>query len=399
MFKANTNFSKISESYLFSTVARRVAAYSEAHPDACIIKMGIGDVTLPVPQAAIDELVKAAAEQTVAETFRGYGPEQGHRFLIDRIIDCDYKPRGIDLSPDEVFISDGAKSDLGNIGDILSTDNLVAVTDPVYPVYLDTNIMAGRRVIKLPCTASDGFVPQLPDVEIPDIIYLCYPNNPTGTSLTRGQLKVWVNYAREHGSLILFDSAYEAYISRPDVPHSIYEIDGARECAIEFRSFSKTAGFTGLRLGYTVVPRELISAEKMSLNAIWRRRQCTKFNGASYVIQRAASALYTPCGQAQVRHNVDYYMNNASMLRQGLEKAGLIVYGGVDAPYVWAGAPAGMNSWQFFDLLLDQCHVVCTPGVGFGDCGEGFVRFTAFSTHVNTAEACRRIAGLNYLNS
>ena len=391
MFKANENFSRVEESYLFSTVARRVDAFLHDHPGAVLIRLGIGDVTRPVCHAAVDELVKAAAEQAVDETFVGYGPEQGHRFLIERIVEHDYRARGIDVQPDEVFVSDGAKSDTGNIGDILSTVNLVAVTDPVYPVYVDTNVMAGREVMKLPCTADNDFAPVLPTGHVPDVIYLCYPNNPTGTSLKKSQLKVWVDYALEHGSLILFDSAYEAYIQRPDVPHSIYEIDGACNCAIEFRSYSKTAGFTGLRCGYTVVPRDLTDAAGLNLNKMWRRRQCTKFNGASYVVQRAATALYTPEGRRQLQENIDYYMTNARILRDGVTRAGLSAYGGVDSPYLWVKTPAGIDSWAFFEFLLDKCHIVSTPGSGFGSCGEGYVRFTAFNTHAATEEAMRRL--------
>lgn len=395
MYKVNDNFRNVSESYLFSTVARRVNEFCKSNQGVDIIRLGIGDVTRPVCEVAVAELVKASAEQGVAESFNGYGPEQGHRFLIDLIVEHDYRARGVELSPDEVFVSDGAKSDLGNIGDILSIDNVVAITDPVYPVYLDTNIMAGRRIVTLPCNASNDFIPVPPADVVPDVIYLCYPNNPTGMSLTREQLAVWVDYARSHGSLILFDSAYEAYIQRADVPHSIYEIDGARECAIEFRSYSKTAGFTGLRLGYTVVPKDLVTADGVRLNDMWRRRQTTKFNGASYVVQRAAAALYTPEGKEQVKANIGYYMTNARLLIQGLADASLTVYGGIDSPYVWAKAPAGMDSWSFFDILLERCHIVATPGVGFGRCGEGYVRFSAFNSRSNTIEAARRIKLLN----
>ncbi len=397
MYKVNSNFQNVSGSYLFSAVAHRVSQFCEANPGVDILRLGIGDVTRPVCQAAVNELVRASAEQGIAESFVGYGPEQGHHFLIDLIVEHDYRARGIDVSPDEVFVSDGAKSDLGNIGDILSTDNIVAITDPVYPVYLDTNIMAGRRIVTLPCRASGDFVPVPPDDVIPDIIYLCYPNNPTGMSLTREQLAVWVDYARSHGSLILFDSAYEAYIQRAGVPHSIYELEGARECAIEFRSYSKTAGFTGLRLGYTVVPRDLVTSDGIRLNDMWRRRQSTKFNGASYVVQRAAAALYTPEGRQQVKSNIGYYMTNARLLIQGLADASLTVYGGIDSPYVWVKAPAGMDSWSFFDILLEKCHIVATPGVGFGECGEGFMRFTSFNSRANTIEAARRIRLLNRL--
>ncbi|MBD5367194.1 MAG: LL-diaminopimelate aminotransferase [Bacteroides sp.] len=398
MYKANRNFSDVSESYLFSTIARRVDAYKAAHPGADIIRLGIGDVTRPVCQAAVDALKAAADAQASADTFTGYGPEQGHRFLIDAIIAGDYTPRGIDVDPAEVFVSDGAKSDIGNIGDILSTDNVVAITDPVYPVYLDTNIMAGRRVVMLDCLEANDFKPSLPAGQTPDVIYLCYPNNPTGTSLTHGELKVWVDYALANGCLILFDSAYEAYITRDDVPHSIYEIEGARRCAIEFRSFSKTAGFTGLRCGYTVVPRDLVDAGGMRLNDMWRRRQCTKFNGASVVVQRAAAALYTSEGRRQVRADIEYYMTNARLMRQGLGEAGFKVYGGVDSPYVWAKAPVDIDSWQLFDMLLEVCNVVVTPGVGFGRCGEGYIRLTAFNTREKTIEAINRIKSLQFNN-
>lgn len=397
MIRINSNFNRLSESYLFSTVGRRVREFEATHPGEEVIRMGIGDVTLPLCKAAVDELVNAAREQASAATFHGYGPEQGHRFLIDAIIENDYLTRGVKLDPDEVFISDGAKSDIGNIGDILSVDNVVAVTDPVYPVYYDTNIMAGRRVIKLPCLEADGFIPRLP-AEIPDIIYLCYPNNPTGISLTRSELSLWVDFARSHGSLILFDSAYEAYITDNDVPHSIYEIEGARECAIEFRSFSKTAGFTGLRCGYTVVPKDIKACDAnghaASLNTLWRRRQTTKFNGASYVVQRAAAAVLSGSGRAQVRQCVDYYMRNAAILRNGLSEAGITSFGGVDAPYLWVKAPGGLSSWEFFDRLLAECHVAGTPGVGFGDAGEGYLRLTAFNTRENTEKAVKRLKSL-----
>ena len=396
MFKINDNFRNLTESYLFSQVGRLIAEYKQAHPDADIIRMGIGDVTLPLCDAAVQALIQASREQAKPETFVGYGPEQGHSFLIDCIIEHDYLSRGIAIERDEVFVSDGAKSDIGNIGDLLSVDNIVAITDPVYPVYLDTNIMAGRPIILLPCVAENDFAPSLPsESETPDVIYLCYPNNPTGVSLTRSQLTEWVEYARKNGLLILFDSAYEAYISHPDVPHSIYEIEGARECAIEFRSFSKTAGFTGLRCGYTVVPKELVSTDGVMLNKLWRRRQCTKFNGASYVVQRAAAALYTPEGRRQVRESIEYYKTNAATLLKGVREAGLIAYGGVDSPYVWIKAPDGMTSWDFFNTLLDRCHIAGTPGVGFGEAGEGYLRLTAFNTIENTIEASRRLKLLN----
>lgn len=394
MIRINNNFNRLSESYLFSTIGRRVREFEESNPNVRIIKMGIGDVTLPLCSAAVHELVIASQEQGSITSFCGYGPEQGHQFLIEAIIENDYLPRGIKLHNNEVFISDGAKSDIGNIGDILSVDNVVAVTDPVYPVYYDTNVMAGRRIIKLPCLETDNFIPHLPK-EIPNIIYLCYPNNPTGIAMTRDQLAVWVDFARQNKSLILFDSAYEAYITSNDVPHSIYEIDGARECAIEFRSFSKTAGFTGLRCGYTIVPLELKAIDAdghmASLNALWRRRQTTKFNGASYVVQRAATAVLSGKGRQQVRQCIDYYMHNAEILRRGLAEVGLSSYGGIDSPYLWVKAPGGMSSWEFFDRLLTDCHVVGTPGVGFGDAGEGFLRLTAFNSCENTLEAVNRL--------
>lgn len=409
MIKVNDNFLRIPSSYLFSEIARQVSDYCHTHPQAKIIRMGIGDVTRPICQAAISGLHAGADEQAQASTFHGYGPEQGYQWLRNAIATHDYASRGItSVTPDEIFIGDGAKSDLGNIGDILSPDCRVAVTDPVYPVYVDTNAMAGRagtlsenglwnRIIYLPCTKENGFVPELPH-EVPDVIYLCYPNNPTGTTLNRQQLKVWVDYALANNALILFDSAYEAYITDADVPHSIYEIPGARQCAIEFRSFSKTAGFTGLRLGYTVVPHDLkgfgANGEEVELHRLWLRRQTTKFNGASYVVQRAAAELYTPEGRCQVRQTVDYYMANALMLRNGLTEAGFEVYGGVNAPYIWVKTPDAMSSWDFFRFLLEKCNIVVTPGAGFGPSGEGYVRLTAFSTHEATTRAIERIATL-----
>lgn len=406
MIKVNDNFTLLTPSYLFTDIAKKVSDYRHAHPDADIIRMGIGDVTRPICKAAIEALHKAADEQGQPDTFRGYGPEQGYGFLREAIAANDYAARGIEISPDEIFISDGAKSDTGNIGDILSTDCRVAVTDPVYPVYVDTNVMAGRageqqsdgrrkNLEYLPCTAENGFCPALP-VSNPDVIYLCFPNNPTGTALTRAQLHPWVDYALSHGVLLLFDSAYEAYITDPDVPHSIYELPGARRCAIEFRSFSKTAGFTGLRCGYTVIPSELVGftsdGREVSLHDLWLRRQSTKFNGASYPIQRAAEALYSPEGKVQVKETIEYYLENARMLRDGLTKAGLTVYGGIDSPYIWVKAPAAVSSWEFFDMLLNRCNVVGTPGSGFGPSGEGYLRLTAFSTHEATAEAISRLS-------
>lgn len=405
MFHINDNFTLLAESYLFSEVAKRINAYKEAHPEVDIIRMGIGDVTRPLCKAAIEAMHKAVDDQADSSTFHGYGPEQGYAFLREAIVENDYRARGIDMDADEIFVSDGAKSDTGNIGDILARGNRVAVTDPVYPVYVDTNVMGGRAgvldtdgcwsdIIYLPVTAENGFVPALPS-EVPDMIYLCYPNNPTGTTLTREQLKVWVDYARAHHSLILFDSAYETFIRQDDVPHSIYEIEGAKEVAIEFRSFSKTAGFTGVRCGYTVVPKALKGAdsngEMVSLNHLWNRRQCTKFNGASYISQRAAAAVYTPEGKQQTRETVDYYLRNAEVLRQGLLDAGFEVFGGTNAPYVWIKTPDETTSWEFFDILLDRCHVAGTPGSGFGPSGEGYIRLTAFNTYENTVEAIDRI--------
>ena len=370
MFRINDNFTKLPASYLFSEVARRVNAYSESHPGADIIRMGIGDVTRPLCQAAVEALHKAVDDEAAGETFHGYGPEQGYSFLAEKIARYDYRERGIEIDTDEIFVSDGAKSDTGNIGDILSTANRVAVTDPVYPVYVDTNVMGGRagdlgadgrwtEIEYLPCTAENGFVPALP-VNNPDVIYLCYPNNPTGTTLTRRQLKAWVDYCREHGALLLFDAAYEAFIREEDVAHSIYEIEGAREVAIEFRSFSKTAGFTGIRLGYTVVPKELMGLDekgnKIALNGLWRRRQTTKFNGASYLTQRAAEALYTEKGQRQVKETIDYYLENARMLREGLAEAGYEAVGGINSPYIWLKTPGTMTSWEF----LITCSTVTT---------------------------------------
>lgn len=412
MFRINDNFTLLAGSYLFSQVGRKIAEFQAGHPEAELIRMGIGDVTRPLCRAAIEALHRAVDDEAATETFHGYGPEQGYGFLREKIAEIDYQDRGIDISPDEIFISDGAKSDTGNIGDILSVGNRVAVTDPVYPVYVDTNVMAGRaglpvgedgwsNIELLPCTAENGFVPDLPKTS-PDIIYLCYPNNPTGTALTRDRLKVWVDYCLSHGALLLFDSAYEDYIIDDDVPHSIYEIDGARECAIEFRSFSKTAGFTGIRLGYTVVPHCLKGAdsrgERVALNPLWNRRQSTKFNGASYLSQRAAEALYTPEGRRQVAETVAYYMGNAAIMRAGLSEAGLQAVGGVNSPYLWIKAPDGMSSWEFFDLLLGKYNVAGTPGSGFGKAGEGYLRLTAFNTLENTRAAMERLSSHPFIN-
>lgn len=405
MFHINDNFTKLPAAYLFSEVARRINAYTALHPDAEIIRMGIGDVTRPIVPAVINALHKAVDDEGAADTFHGYGPEQGYEFLTSKIAEYDYKRHGVDISIDEIFVSDGAKCDTGNIGDILSVNNRVCVTDPVYPVYVDTNVMGGRAgnllpsgrwdgIEYLPCTEENDFVPSLPKIT-PDVVYLCYPNNPTGTALTRAQLKVWVDYCRANGVLLLFDSAYEAFITSPDVPHSIYEIEGARECAIEFRSFSKTAGFTGLRLGYTVVPIELCgmdsAGKRVPLNGLWRRRQTTKFNGAGYLTQRGATGIYTPEGQKEIRANIDYYMTNASYMLAALKEAGIHAYGGVDSPYVWFKVPDGLTSWEMFDRLLSECNVAGTPGSGFGHSGEGYFRLTAFNTLENTRRAMDRI--------
>lgn len=398
----NTNFTKVSESYLFVEVARRIKAYQTAHPEAKIIKMGIGDVTRPIVPAVIEALHKAVDEMGTAEGFRGYGPEQGYAFLREAIVNHDFKGRGIDIDPDEVFVSDGAKSDCGNIGDILGTQNIIAVTDPVYPVYVDTNVMGGRagdfngikysKIYYMPCTKENGFVPSLPTEHV-DIIYLCFPNNPTGTTLTKDQLKVWVEYALKENAIILFDAAYEAFITEDNVPHSIFEIEGAKKCAIEFRSFSKTAGFTGLRCGFTIVPKELTAVTEdgtpVQLNKLWNRRQSTKFNGTAYIIQRAAEAVFSEEGQKQIMANIAYYRENAKLMKQTFESIGIAAFGGVNSPYVWIKTP--LDSWTFFDRLLDECHVVGTPGVGFGPSGQTYFRLTAFATHEATIEAMERI--------
>lgn len=405
MVAINDNFQKLPGSYLFSEIAKRVAAYKESNPSAKIIRMGIGDVTLPLCEAVIKAMHKAVDEMADPSTFHGYGPEQGYKFLIDTIIKNDFEPRGVSLDSDEIFISDGAKSDTGNIGDILGLGNVVAVTDPVYPVYVDTNVMAGRagdllvdgrwsRIVYLPCTAENGFVPELPKQKV-DVIYLCFPNNPTGTTLTKTQLTEWVKYALANDALILFDAAYEAFIQEDDVPHSIYEIEGAKRCAIEFRSFSKTAGFTGTRCGFTVIPKDVtavgMNGEKVQLNRLWNRRQCTKFNGTAYVIQRAAEAVYSEDGKMQVKDTIDYYMTNAKIIRNGLEAAGYTVFGGKNSPYVWAKTPDGMDSWTFFDYLLKEKNIVATPGVGFGVSGEGYIRFSALGDKDATIEAMKRL--------
>lgn len=404
MALVNEHFLKLQSSYLFSDIAKKVNSFKVTHPKSKIIRMGIGDVTQPLAPAVIEAMHKAVDEMAHKETFHGYGPEQGYPFLIDAIIKNDYESLGIFIEPGEVFISDGAKSDCGNIGDMLRHDNSIGVTDPVYPVYIDSNVMAGRTgicmegkwtdVVYIPCTAENQFVPQLLSRRV-DIIYLCYPNNPTGTTLTKDQLKKWVNYALDNDAIIMYDSAYEAYIKDANIPHSIYEIKGAKKVAIEFRSFSKTAGFTGVRCGYTVVPKELkaytLSGDPVSLNKLWLRRQSTKFNGTSYITQRGAEAVYSPEGKAQIRATIDYYMKNASIMKEGLEQCGLKVYGGTNAPYLWVKAPDGLTSWKFFEKLLYEVYIVSTPGVGFGPSGEGYLRLTAFGDRDETIEAIGRI--------
>lgn len=404
MALVNEHFLKLPNNYLFSDIAKKVNAFKVSHPKTDIVRLGIGDVTQPLPKASIEAMHKAVDELACKETFHGYGPEQGYSFLIDAIIKNDYAPRGVHLDASEVFISDGAKSDTGNIGDILRHDNSIGVTDPIYPVYIDSNVMCGRagvledgrwsNVVYLPCLSENNFVPEIPKRRI-DILYLCYPNNPTGTVISKAELKKWVNYALENDTLILYDAAYEAYIQDPEIPHSIYEIKGAKKVAIEFRSFSKTAGFTGVRCGYTVVPKELTAAtlegERIPLNRLWNRRQCTKFNGTSYITQRGAEAIYTPEGKEQVKATINYYMTNAKIMKEGLESAGLKVFGGENAPYLWVKTPNGISSWKFFEQMLYEANVVGTPGVGFGPSGEGYIRLTAFGERADCEEAMRRI--------
>ena len=404
MYKINENYCRLPGSYLFSTIANKVNAFAKANPDKKLIRLGIGDVTLPLSPSVIKALHGAVDEMADAKTFRGYAPDLGYEFLRSAIVKNDYKKRGVELDIDEVFVSDGAKSDSGNIGDIFDIDNRVAVCDPVYPVYVDSNAMSGRtgiynkelekwdNVTYMPCTKENGFVPELP-AERADIIYLCYPNNPTGATATKDQLQAWVDFARKNGCVIIFDAAYEAYITEEDIPHSIYECEGAKECAIEIRSFSKNAGFTGTRLGFTVVPKALI-CDGVSLNSLWARRQGTKFNGAPYIIQRAGEAVYSAEGQAEIRQMVDYYMNNAKVIREGLTAAGFSVYGGVNAPYIWLKTPDKMTSWEFFDYLLEKVNVVGTPGSGFGPSGEGYFRLTAFGSLENSMEALERIKNM-----
>lgn len=390
----NENFLKLQHRYLFAEIAKRVAAYKAENPQADIIRLGIGDVTQPLAPAVVEAMHRAVDECAHGETFRGYGPEHGYNFLIEAIIAHDFEPRGVHLTPDEVFISDGAKSDTGNIGDILSSANVIGVTDPVYPVYVDTNTMGGRDIRYIPCNEANGFTGDIPAEKL-DVVYLCFPNNPTGAVITREGLQRWVDYALRNDCLILYDAAYEAFISDPNIPHSIYEIEGAKQCAIEFRSFSKTAGFTGVRCGYTIIPNELkvnsLSGERVALNGIWDRRQCSKFNGASYISQRGAEAVFSAEGQKQIRATIDYYMANARIIRQSLQDFGLQVFGGENAPYIWVRTPNGTDSWSFFDRLLREAQVVTTPGAGFGAAGEGYIRITAFGTHKSSIEAMERV--------
>lgn len=404
MTTINPNLLKLQSNYLFADIARKVAAYKESHKDKRVISLGIGDVTRPLVPAVINALHGAVDEMGRAETFHGYGPEQGYAFLRDAIVANDYAPYGVRIDADEIFISDGAKCDVGNFQELFSADSIVAVTDPVYPVYVDSNAMAGRagepgpdgwsRLVYLPCTRENDFVPDFPKTR-PDMIYLCYPNNPTGTVLSRAALQGWVDYARREGCVILYDSAYEAFITEPDVPHSIYEIDGAREVAVEFRSYSKTAGFTGLRCAYVVVPRDLRVSDgkggKVDLHHFWNRRQCTKYNGCPYIVQRAAAAIYSDEGKKQVRAVIEAYLDNARLISDAVRGMGLDVFGGINAPYIWVSVPDGMTSWGFFDRLLNDAALVCTPGAGFGRSGEGYVRLTAFGSPEDTLEAIERL--------
>ncbi len=410
MYKINENYLNLQDSYLFSTIAKKIEEYKSKNPSKEIIKMGIGDVTRPIVPSIIEAMHKAVDEMQNEDTFRGYGPEQGYDFLREKISKYDYKERGVEINPDEIFVSDGAKCDVANILDILGNENKVAITDPVYPVYLDTNVMIGtagkynegkgiyENIVYVPIKAENNFVPELPKEKV-DLIYLCLPNNPTGTVLNKVELKKWVDYAKENKALILFDSAYEKYITEKNIPHSIYEVEGAKEVAIEFRSFSKTAGFTGVRCAYTVVPKELKSrtskGEEVYLNKLWGRRMSTKFNGVSYITQRAAEAVYSIEGQKQIKQNIDYYMENARIIKEGLSKAGFVTYGGVNAPYIWLKVPQGLTSWEFFDKLLNEKQIVGTPGVGFGPSGEGYFRLTAFGTRENTIKAMERINKIN----
>mgnify|MGYP003373549180 FL=1 len=406
----NENFLNLQESYLFSTIAKKVAKYVENNPNRNIIKLGIGDVTRPIVPACVEAMYNAIDEMGTVNGFKGYGPEQGYEFLREAIVENDYRRRGIDIKKDEIFISDGAKCDCGNIVDIFSEDNKVAITDPVYPVYLDTNVMSGRsgkfdakaskyeNIIYLPITEENDFKPELPKEKV-DMIYLCFPNNPTGTVLSKEELKKWVDYASKNNSIILYDSAYEAFITEENIPHSIYEIEGAKDVAIEFKSFSKNAGFTGVRCAYVVIPKELKGFSKdgreYEINKLWNRRTCTKFNGVSYIVQRGAEATFSERGKEEIKENINYYMENAKIIKQGLEEAGFKVYGGVNSPYVWLKVPKNISSWEFFDKLLEEVNIVGTPGSGFGPSGEGYFRLTAFGTRENTIEAMKRIKKWN----
>jgi len=405
MAKVNENYLQLPGSYLFSEIGRRVEKFKSEHPDAAIIRMGIGDVTRPLAPAVVEAMRAAVAEMGAEKTFRGYGPEQGYRFLIEKIVEHDYRPRGVELGLDEVFVSDGAKCDTANIQELFGLDNRIAVTDPVYPVYIDSNVMAGRagkltpdglfdRLVYLPCVRENGLKPRLPDRPV-DLIYLCFPNNPTGMALTKAELKPWVDYARANRAIILYDSAYEAFIQDPEIPHSIYEVDGAKDVAVEFRSYSKTAGFTGTRCAYTVVPRSVLAYDSagkpVELNRLWLRRQTTKFNGVSYPVQAAAAATYTPEGKRETAEVIRYYMTNAKLIREGLQALGYEVFGGVNAPYIWLSTPGGAKSWDFFDRLLREVQIVGTPGAGFGPNGEGYFRLTAFGSRENTEIAMERM--------
>ncbi len=400
LVRVNENFVKLPASYLFVDIAAKVEKFSKQHPEVEIIRLGIGDVTQPLPKAVVNAMKAAADEMGQAGTFRGYGPEAGYEFLRKAIVENDFAKRGVDISADEIFVSDGAKSDTGSIGDIFGVENVVAVCDPVYPVYVDTNVMAGRagefeegrgwsKIVYMPCLKENNFLPELPK-ERADLIYLCFPNNPSGVGISREELKKWVDYALENRSVIFYDAAYEAYITEADMPHSIFEIDGAKKCAIEFRSFSKTAGFTGTRCAFTIIPKDLV-IDGVSLNKLWDRRQSTKMNGVSYVIQRGAEAVYSEEGMREVKEHIAYYLNNAKIISEGLKKAGFEIYGGVNSPYIWMKTPSGLTSWEFFDLLLEKTGVVGTPGSGFGIGGEGYFRLTSFNTKENTEKAVERI--------
>lgn len=411
MFHVNSHFSKLQGNYLFSEIAQRVAAYRKEHPDKEILSLGIGDVTRPLCPAVLQAIDRATHEMANSNTFMGYGPEQGYAFLRDAIKEHDYAARKVKISSDEIFVSDGSKCDTGNIQELLSQDSIIAVTDPVYPVYVDTNVMAGRsgefdrttgkytNICYLPMSSENNFIPPFPERKV-DVVYLCSPNNPTGTAMKKTELQRWVDWANQNGVLILFDGAYERFITEEDVPHSIYEIEGAKTCAIEFRSFSKTAGFTGTRCAYTVVPKELMGKddkeEDTSLNALWLRRHTTKFNGVSYIIQRAAAAIYTDEGKEQVDETIAFYLNNARMIREGLIALGIDAYGGISSPYIWLKTPNGLDSWAFFDKLLQEAHIVGTPGSGFGSAGNGYFRLTGFNTRENTQTAIERLGNMHF---